>query len=490
MFDFQVTDLATIKTPWLVLPIFKEEIPPVVQSLDAKIGGLLTQLRANGDITGKANECTPIFSPTGIPAQRLLVLGLGEKNKLGPRAVRQAFSAASKWLSSKKLDQVHVVAPEFSAETLDNCVRSMLIGFHQGCIGPGIRKAEPDRYLPTKVTFVGLDLIGNAQKLAQAEAISSCIALARELVNLPPCELYPETFAQRAESAAKDCGVECIIWDQEKLVQERMNSLLGVAQGSDKPPRLVILKVQNNPGGKTLGLVGKGVTFDSGGLSLKPSDGMLDMKCDMAGAATALAATIAIAKLKAPVNVITVLALVENMPSGKAFKLGDVLKARNGKTIEIHNTDAEGRLILADALSYAVEQKVDHLVDLATLTGACLVALGTEISGLMSNNEAWSQQVQQAADKCGELVWPLPMHAHFGELIKSSVADMKNTGGTRWGGAITAAKLLEEFVGDTPWVHLDIAGPAFADSDNNYRSAGGTGVHVETLVELANSYGK
>ena len=211
------------------------------------------------------------------------------------------------------------------------------------------------------------------------------------------------------------------------------------------------------------------MTFDSGGLSLKTTEQMVDMKCDMAGAAAVLGAMQAIAELDIPVNVLGVMALVENMPSGKAMKLGDVLHARNGKTIEVLNTDAEGRLILADALAYAVDQKADHLVDLATLTGACMVALGTDVAGVMSNDEAWSGQVQAAARGAGEMAWPLPMFPHYSDMIKSDVADMKNTGGSRYAGAIRAAKFLEEFVAGVPWVHLDIAGPAWAEKENATR---------------------
>jgi len=230
------------------------------------------------------------------------------------------------------------------------------------------------------------------------------------------------------------------------------------------------------------------VTFDSGGLSLKTNEQMADMKCDMAGAAAVLAATRAAAELELPVNLLGVMALVENLPSGRALKLGDVLRTRAGKTIEVLNTDAEGRLILADALAYAVDQKVDHLVDLATLTGACMVALGVEVAGLMGNNQEWCDRVLAAARQAGERAWQLPMFPHYDELIKSHVADMKNTGGTRYGGAITAAKLLEQFVGQVPWAHLDIAGPAWAEHESPTRDPGGTGCFVRTLVELARDY--
>ena len=235
------------------------------------------------------------------------------------------------------------------------------------------------------------------QRGARRAAIEgTAVALAQELVNTPPCDLYPESFAERARQVAQAGGIEINILDQHQLEVERMGSLLGVARGSERPPRLVVLRYRRG-GGRTLGLVGKGVTFDSGGLSLKTSEQMIDMKCDMAGAAAVLGAMQAIAALQIPVNVHGYMPLVENMPSGKALKLGDVLRARNGKTIEIHNTDAEGRLILADALAYAVDDKVDHLVDLATLTGACVVALGTEVAGVMSNNEPWSLRVLKAA---------------------------------------------------------------------------------------------
>jgi leucyl aminopeptidase len=237
-----------------------------------------------------------------------------------------------------------------------------------------------------------------------------------------------------------------------------------------------------------LALVGKGVTFDSGGLSLKTTDQMVDMKCDMAGAAAVLGAALAVAELQVPVNLLAVAPLVENMPGGRSMKLGDVLVARNRKTIEVLNTDAEGRLILADALSYAVDQKADHLVDLATLTGACMIALGTEVAGLMTNRPPWGGRVLGAFQQAGEKAWQLPMDPHYNELIRSQVADVRNTGGTRYGGAISAAKFLEQFVGETPWAHLDIAGPAWAEHEGPARDAGGTGYGVRGLVELAHQY--
>jgi leucyl aminopeptidase len=241
-----------------------------------------------------------------------------------------------------------------------------------------------------------------------------------------------------------------------------------------------------DPGDPVLALVGKGVTFDSGGLSIKPTDGMKTMKCDMAGAATVFGAMQAIARLGLSINVIGLAGLVENMVGGDAYKLGDVLIARNGKTIEVLNTDAEGRLVLADVLDVAVERHAAGIIDLATLTGACMVALGTDVAGLMTNDQAWCDTVRAAAEDCGEPVWQLPMFAdYYDEQIQSKVADIKNVGEGRWAGAITAAKFLEQFVGKTPWVHIDIAGPAFLENPKPWVDAGGTGVFVRTLVELA-----
>jgi leucyl aminopeptidase len=315
--------------------------------------------------------------------------------------------------------------------------------------------------------------------------LGESVNLVRQLVNEPASRIYPESFAAEAGKFAEEFGLTIDVWDEQKLEEQRCGALLGVARGSQRPPRLV--HVQHRGGAEDapcIALVGKGVTFDSGGLSLKPSDAMKAMKCDMAGAATVLGAMTAIARLQLPVNVIGLMGLVENMVSGDCYKLGDVLTSRNGKTIEVLNTDAEGRLVLADLLDIAVEQKVSRIVDLATLTGACMVALGTDVAGLMANDQVWCDDVKAAADACGEPAWQLPMFAEYGEQIRSKVADIKNIGEGRWGGAITAAKFLEEFVGETPWVHIDIAGPAFLENPKSWLDAGGTGAFVRTIVEV------
>jgi leucyl aminopeptidase len=492
-FKTQFSPLAEVKADYLIVPVWEDEADnAAVRQLDGHLGNLLAQLRHKGDISGKASELTHILGPHGIAAERVLVVGLGKREGAERAGLTDAAAAAARAITGKQRAVVAFALPEgFPGLDWGAVACAAGAGLVQGSYGPGLRKSEHARFLPEQIVVVAppaapVDEVRAGTHRADVEG--RAVRLARELVNTPPCDLYPETFAQRAREVAATAGFTCEVLDEKQIEAERMGSLLGVARGSDRPPRLVVLRYQHGMDGHTLGLVGKGVTFDSGGLSLKTNEQMLDMKCDMAGAAVVLGAFAAVAELHVPVNMLGVLALVENLPSGKALKLGDVLRARNGKTIEVLNTDAEGRLILADALSYAVDHKADHLVDLATLTGACIVALGVEVAGLMGNDDDWCGQVLAAARRAGEKAWPLPMFPHYDEMIKSHVADIKNTAGTRYAGAITAAKLLEQFAGSVPWAHLDIAGPAWAEHESATRDPGGTGCFVRTLVELALEY--
>ncbi len=485
----QSTPLAEIAADWLVVGLWENEaLAGSVRELDAKLGGLVAKLIEQRDVAGKPKELTPLYQVAGLAAKRLLLVGLGPRGKADYASLLSSSAAAAKMLSTKPTQRIALAIPE-GALNADAALRACAQGMYQGSSTAGIRKSATERTPPDEVCLIVRAVDGTVQEATmRAEIEGRATNLARELVNLPPCDLYPETFAERARDVASKAGLQAQILDEGQLVAECMNSLLAVACGSERPPRLVVLRHLKGGAKPTLALVGKGVTFDSGGLSLKTTDQMVDMKCDMAGAAAVLGAMQAIAELNVPVNVIGVMALVENMPSGKAMKLGDVLKARNGKTIEVLNTDAEGRLILADALAYAVDLKASHLIDLATLTGACMVALGHDVAGLMSNDEAWSQKVLMATQAAGEKAWPLPMLPHYRDMIKSDIADMKNTGGSRYAGAISAAKFLEEFVGAVPWVHLDIAGPSWAEKENATREAGGTGCFVRTLVEVARAY--
>lgn len=489
----QFTPLADAAGDFLIVGVWEDEpLSPAVAELDARVGGALDRLRQAGDLTGKAGELTPLLDRTGVAAGRLLVVGLGKRAAADRLSLISAFATALRSVTGKQRQRVALAVPEGEPNLApEEVARAVGVGALQGCHGPGLYKKEPDRFEPKELVLVaGAAAAQDAlrQGTRRADVEGRAVALARHLVNLPPCDLYPETFAERARAVAGEANIECTIFDEKRLEAERMGSLLGVARGSERPARLVVLRYRGGGSDRPLAWIGKGVTFDSGGLSLKTNDGMVDMKCDMAGAAAVLAGVRAVAELKLPVHVLGVLALVENLPSGKALKLGDVLRARNGKTIEVLNTDAEGRLILADALSYAVDQQAAHLVDLATLTGSCMIALGTEVAGLMSNHDAWAEQVLQAAGRGGERLWRLPLFPFYGESIKSSVADIKNVTGNRWAGAITAAKFLEHFVADVPWAHLDIAGPAWAEHESPARDPGGTGYGVRTLVELARAY--
>ncbi len=480
-----------IQADWLVLPVWEDGLSPAAAIVDDRLGGVLTRLREGQDASGKPGELVPLFEQKGLGTSRLLLLGLGKREDVTRLALSRAAMAAAKFLSAKKRDRIALALPDpVAGLPWPDLLLALAAGLTRGVHGPGIRQADPKRFEPEEFQLVapsGAPMEELRQAARRAEVEGGAVLLARNLVNEPPCDLYPESFARRAQELCKKLDLSCSVLDEKQIVAERMGCLLGVAQGSVRPPRVVVLRHQPNRTGPVLGLIGKGVTFDSGGLSLKTNEQMLEMKCDMAGAATVLAAVTAIAELKLPVNVLGVLALVENLPSGQALKLGDVLKARNGKTVEVLNTDAEGRLILADALTYAVDQKASHLVDLATLTGACIVALGTEVAGLMTNDQPWADRVIDAISRAGERAWQLPMFDDYTELLKSQVADLKNVGG-KYAGAITAAKFLQQFVGDTPWVHLDIAGPAFVSEETPARDSGGTGCLVRSLVELGDNW--
>jgi leucyl aminopeptidase len=447
--------------------------------LDQASGGTLSRLIENKEVSTKRLDVTTILAPAGIKAPLAAVVGLGAKDSFDRGAAFRCAAAAAKHLAGKERGKVaYYLADGWSREQLEGGIAGSLVG----CVGQDIHRTKKNKHVPGEILWAGIsdDVMRSARTIAEG------VNLARRLINAPPNEIYPESFAEEAVSVAESCGLGIDVWDKKRLVAERCGSLLGVAEGSAREPRLIILRYQGGkPGEAPIAFVGKGVTFDSGGLSIKPIDGMTTMKCDMAGAAAVLGSMQAIAQLKLPVSVVGLCGLVENMLSGTSYKLGDVLRARSGKTIEVLNTDAEGRLVLADVLNVALDQNPAKMIDLATLTGACVVALGNDVAGMMTNDQGWCDAVKAAADACGEPLWQLPMFSEYGEQIRSEVADIKNVGNGRWGGAITAAKFLEEFVGGKPWVHLDIAGPAFLDSAKPWIDAGGSGFAVRTLVEVA-----
>jgi leucyl aminopeptidase len=493
--DVAATEWGQVDADWLIVGV-PQDAPfcPPLAAFDQTLGGTLSRLKEAGDLTGKPADLVALHDVPQIAAKRLLLVGLGKPEKLTRGGFTKAVQAAARRTSEKKTNHVAFALSDTSIEAfgLGDALSVAATALAIGCVGQGLYQKEAKRFPFENVSI----LVGPSRSLRTArealkrgQVLGEAVNLTRELVNRPACDIYPESVAETARRVASETGLSCEVLDLKQIEAERMGSLLAVAQGSDRPPRVVVLRYEGAGSGKpTLALVGKGVTFDSGGLSIKPTDGMKDMKCDMAGAATVLGAMAAIARLGLPVNVVGYMGLVENMISGRSYKLGDVLHARNGVTIEVLNTDAEGRLVLADVLSYAVDRGCDNIVDLATLTGACVVALGEDVVGAFANDQAWCDAVVGAATTVGEEVWQMPMFDSFADQLKSDVADCKNVG-TRWGGAITAAKFLEKFVSEKPWVHLDIAGPSFASSANASREGGATGVMVRTLVELAESYG-
>ncbi len=485
--------IETIDADWIIVGMNEDcSLCSRMKNLDNLLGGLLGRLKENKDLSGKLADVHKIYDLPNFAAKRMLIIGLGQSEDVTRARLQKAYRTAARVVSEKESVTVAILSSgDYGDLTVSQFAEAASIAMTVGCVGQDLFQQEPKHHPLEKVTFVlnkDIDQQSFQEAVTRGEILGESTNLTRELVNLPAADIYPESFAKRAQKAAEEFGFECTVLDEKELAKEKMNSLLAVAQGSDRPARVVSLSYCGaGKGAPVLALVGKGVTFDSGGLSLKPTDGMKTMKCDMAGAATVLGAISAIARLKLPVNVSGYLGLVENMISGNSYKLGDVVTARNGVTIEVLNTDAEGRLVLADILCLAVDQGASHLVDLATLTGACVVALGEEITGAFTNHQAWCDQLLKSAKSADELVWQMPTYDFFAELLSSDLADCKNVG-ARWGGSITAAKFLEKFVGETPWVHLDIAGPSFASSNKPHREGGATGCMLQTLVELAECY--
>ncbi len=482
--------LGEVQSPWLVVFVQEGQAGLPAEIRDSPLAGLLNRLAGQKDLTGSAGELTVIHGPAGFAAGSLLIVGLGSVSKFDAGTAYGAGFALAKRLAGKPRDTVALAIPDDSIDpSISGWISALVSGVVAGTRGPGLRKSDPNRH-----SFETLNVIvapGTSEdatrriedQVRRGEIVGQAINLARDLANTPPSDKCPGRLAEQIRTVASDAGIAVQVWDETRIRQERFGGLLGVAAGSENPPSFVILDYHKGGDTPPIALVGKGVTFDSGGLSLKPSASMEDMKSDMTGAAVVVATMQAVARLGIPVNVTGYLALTENMTGGRALKLGDVLTMRNGKTVEVLNTDAEGRLILADALSFAAENRPAKILDLATLTGACMVALGQKVAGLFSTDDNFAASLISACKLTGERVWRLPLDDDYKEQLKSNVADLKNVGG-KWGGAITAAKFLEQFVDGKPWIHLDIAGPSWSDSENSSRDAGGTGCFVRTLVAL------
>lgn len=472
------------RTQWLAVGLFKETdcSKQAIESC-AELKTITAFIPPSDEAPTGVGETLAVYPPANSNLPAILFYGLGEKAKFSPLKAFEAGTAASKKLAAKADRIVAVVLTESEQASL---VRGWIVGTR----GPGLRKKEANRHHFRELHFIDTTGKYSEASLQKAVSVGHGVNLARDLGNTTPDEKCPERFAERAAVVAAAAGCEVEVWDEARIGAERFGGLLGVAAGSSRPPRFVVLKYRGaGADAPHYALVGKGVTFDSGGLSLKPSNSMEDMKSDMTGAAVVLAVITRLAEARTPVNVNAYMPMTENMTGGLATKLGDVLTMRDGTTVEILNTDAEGRLILADALAYAAEQKPLAIVDLATLTGACMIALGNRIAGLFANDDDLASELTTNATNVGERLWSMPIDDDFKDQLKSNVADLKNVG-TRGGGAITAAKFLQHFVGETRWAHLDIAGPSWSDADSATRDAGGTGCYVATLVEWLSAKAK
>jgi len=489
-----------VATPLLAIGVYEDEpkITGTAAEVDSILGGLLGQLVADQEITGKTNQVVVVHSQGKLPASRIAIVGLGKRSEFDSDTVRQAGAVVAQKARDIKISRFisEVFGRDLPSADLHSWSKALVEGMILGLYRYERFKKPENGAEIEEVTLIEADprnedAVRSGARLGEIAADAT--NLARDLSNGPPNLVTPEYLAQVSASLATDLGFSCEVFDEKALRDKGMRAILAVGEGSVHPPRLVVMRYTGAPDSKrVLAAVGKGITFDSGGLSIKPAETMVPMKHDMSGAAAVIGFLQAVAKMKLPVNVLGVFSAAENLPSGTAYRPSDILTAYNGKTIEITSTDAEGRLILSDALAYAVEQGASAIVDLATLTGACVIALGTVATGLMGNDESLVDQVEKAASACGERVWRLPLWKQYGEQIKSQVADLKNTGG-RAAGAITAGYFLSNFVGSVPWAHLDIAGTAYQAppdqtypaKDRPYLVSGATGVGVRTLLALA-----
>ena len=476
-----------IEADLLILPVFEDDSLQDEADLDAASGGDLAAALSRREITGKAFE--PFYmSVRGWKTSRVLLLGAGARAEFTADRLRRTAVAGGLAARERGMTRLALVHRAGTPVTPEDAAQVMAEGVVLASYDGGSYKTGENRrvWLAAVQLRVGAASPGIDAAMERGRVLGESTNLARALSNEPSNTLTPTVFAERARSLATEAGLAVEVLDEARIAQLKMGLLLGVARGSAEPPRLVVLRHEpaNAVAGPVLGLIGKGITFDTGGISIKPADNMDKMKDDMSGGAAVLCAMAAISRLHAPVRCVAVIPLTENMPGGKAVKPGDVLTSAEGKTVEVLNTDAEGRLILGDALWYARQLGATHLVDVATLTGACVVALGRYASGLFGRPDAWRDRVQRASERAGDRSWPLPLFDDYFDLFKSEIADFANTGG-RAGGAITGALFIKQFAGDLPWVHLDIAGTAWAEESKPYQPKGATGVAVRTLAELA-----
>ncbi len=486
---------ATLETDALVSYLFEDGDPVQgrIAEIDQLTEGLLRKLATSGELTGKSLDMTLLHAPRGLKAARLLLVGAGKREKFDTAVLRKMAGAALRYLKSRSVKQFAFVLRE------NESVEAAAQAFAEGALTANF---ESDKYKTDKKDAKSVDSIALAgfpeqgraaaeKGLARGRVIADAQNFARDLINEPSNILTPKVLGEKAAAMAKEAGLSVDVLDEKRIADLKMGALLSVAQGSVEPPRMMVVTytpANPKPGAPVIGLVGKAVTFDTGGISIKPSDGMEKMKYDMAGGATMLGVMRALAALKPNVKVICVVPSTENMPGGRAQKPGDIQTAMSGKTIEVLNTDAEGRLILADGIHYAKQLGATHLVDAATLTGAIVVALSNINVGVFGSDQAFTDKLLASAKAAGEKMWQMPVDDDYREFIKGTVADIQNIGSGKGGGAITGAMFIKEFTGDSPWIHLDIAGTAWNDEAKPWLAKGPTGVALRTLIHLVMSY--
>ena len=457
---------------------------------DSTVQSAAAEMLASGEVTPKPLEINLLHKPAGLKAKRLLLISGGSAKKFSSYELRRVGGAAVRALKSRGIRSFAIILPP-SVPT-EEAVSAIVEGAIVGNFDPDYYRSDRKDQKIDAITLVG-EKNANQSALEKAANAAQIIGesqnFTRDLVNEPSNRMTPTILGERAKKMCQELGMKCEVYGADKIKELKMGAFWSVAQGSDEPPALIVMKYEpaGAPEKPVLGLVGKGITFDTGGISIKPADGMEKMKYDMAGGATMIGAMRAIALLKLKMKVIGIVCATENMPSGKAQKPGDVQIAMSGKSIEIINTDAEGRLVLADGLYYARQLGCTHLVDAATLTGAVVVALGYANAGVFANDDAIYQRFHEANEKAGEKMWRLPLDDEYKDQIRSSIADIMNTGG-RWGGAINAAMFLQEFAEDTPWIHLDIAGTAWMEEQKPWIAKGPSGIALRSLVEFAKSF--
>ena len=462
-------------------------------AIDKTLNGLISERGADGEFKGGLGELLTVHTMGQMTTKRVLVVGLGSQNKVNAQSIRHASAVAARHAQNTGAHTI-TLALQSNGSQQETDVQAEVEGALLGLYTFKIYKQSEQSNNGKNVSQITILSEGNTDAVEPAiergRVLAEATNFARNLVNEPPNVLTPTELANRATNMAKQVGLEYEVFDKARITELGMGGLLGVSQGSAESPQFIILRYRGGqPDDKGMAIVGKGITFDTGGISIKPAANMDEMKGDMGGAAAVIGAMQAIAALKPRINVTGLVPTCENMPSGTAYRPGDILRISNGKTIEILNTDAEGRLILADALSYAVKEGLSPIIDLATLTGAIVIALGNVTSGVFSNDEQLASEIVAAGKVVGEKFWAMPMDEEYGESIKSDIADVKQTG-SRAGSSIVAAKILEHFVGDAKWAHLDIAGTSYVDSKKPYQEKGATGVGVRTLVELAQELAK